>query len=127
MPLKLYLDDLRSPPEGWALARNVREAMRLVEANRGQIANMSLDHDLGLCYCTPCAFSSGEESCLDDSGNPICGCTCHVNEPSGYDFLKWVHETGNWPTYPPIVHSANPIGVQRMLHFIKDFGPYEKA
>ena len=53
--MKLYLDDLRNPPEGWALARNIREAKRLVEANKGQITNMSLDHDLGICYCRMCA------------------------------------------------------------------------
>jgi len=125
--MKLYLDDLRNPPDAsWTLARNIREAMRLCQFYKDTITHMSLDHDLGLCFCHACAFSSGEESCLDDSGNPICGCTCHVNEPSGFDFLKWVHETGNWPTNPPTVHSANPIGVQRMLHFIHDFGPYEK-
>jgi hypothetical protein len=123
--LKLYLDDVRNPPDGWTLARNIREAQRIVEANKGRITNMSLDHDLGICYCRPCAFSSSEEPCQDDNGAVICDCTCHVEEPSGLDFLKWINETGNWPTYPPTVHSANPVGGPRMLHYIKDFGNYE--
>lgn len=124
--MKLYLDDVRNPPDAsWTLARNIREAQRLVEANKGQITNMSLDHDLGICYCRPCAFSSSEEPCQDDNGAVICDCTCHVEEPSGLDFLKWINETGNWPTFPPTVHSANPVGGPRMTFYIKDFGNYE--
>jgi hypothetical protein len=30
--------------------------------------------------------------------------------PTGYDFVKWMGETGNWPKYKPNVHSQNPVG-----------------
>jgi len=128
MSLKLYLDDLRNPPDNsWTVCRNVREAQRFVERHQEDgITDFSLDHDLGLCYCIPCAFSSGEESCLNDNGEPICGCTCHVPEPSGYDFLKWIHENGYWPKNKPKVHSANPVAQQTMKGFIGRYGPYEE-
>lgn len=124
--MKLYLDDLRACPDTWTLAKNFREAVRLVEANAGQITNMDLDHDLGIVYCRSCAFSDMEEPCLNDNGEITCGCTCHVPEPTGLDFLKWVHENGHWPVHPPTVHSANPVGARNMRNFINDFGPYPK-
>lgn len=127
MILSLYLDDLRQCPKDWTLARNIREAQRFVEANHPNITYMSLDHDLGICYCRACLFSdSGGEPCLNDNYEPTCGCTCHVMEPSGLDFLKWIGEKGYWPKVRPMVHSANPVGAKNMQNYINDFGPYEK-
>lgn len=122
--MKLYLDDLRACSDDWTLVKNIREAKALVMANEGKITHMDLDHDLGIVYCRTCAFSSGEDDCLNDNGEIQCGCTCHVNEPSGLDFLKWVHENGHWPPNRPTVHSANPVGAVNMRNFITDFGPY---
>lgn len=122
--MKLYLDDLRSPYPEWTLAKNLREAVRLVESN--EITHMSLDHDLGICYCRPCAFSDADEPCFNDNGEAVCGCTCHVPEPTGLDFLKWVHENNRWPPNRPLVHSANVVGAKNMENFINDYGPYGK-
>ena len=123
--MKLYLDDLRACPQDWVLAKNIREAIRLVEAN--EITHMDLDHDLGICYCRSCAFSDMEEPCLNDNGEPSCDCTCHVPEPTGMDFLKWVHENNRWPPNRPRVHSANPAGARNMENFINDYGPYGRG
>ncbi len=43
--MKLWLDDLRPPPEGWMWARTVEEAMPHLRS--GEVAEASLDHDLG--------------------------------------------------------------------------------
>jgi len=43
--LKLFLDDQRSPPEGWTLVRWPSEMIALLET--GEIDEISLDHDLG--------------------------------------------------------------------------------
>ncbi len=129
MPLKLYLDDLRMAPEGWFRVYDVRQAISLCQTHlpsEGEISHMSLDHDLGICYCRSCAFSSAEEPCLNDNGEVTCGCTCHVPEPTGMDFLRWVHENNAWPPNRPMVHSANVVGAARMEAFINDFGPYPK-
>jgi hypothetical protein len=47
MTYKLFLDDVRSPPDHtWVLARTVRAAIEYVETY-GVPCEMSLDHDLG--------------------------------------------------------------------------------
>jgi hypothetical protein len=42
---RLWLDDLRLPPEGWIWAETVEEAISLMEG--GNVTEASLDHDLG--------------------------------------------------------------------------------
>ncbi|OJT25987.1 hypothetical protein BO221_09125 [Archangium sp. Cb G35] len=43
--MKLWLDDLRVPPEGWTWAKTIEEAKRLLQEHT--VEEMSLDHDLG--------------------------------------------------------------------------------
>lgn len=43
--MKVYLDDERTPPEGWILVRWPDEAIELLKT--GQVTELSLDHDLG--------------------------------------------------------------------------------
>ena len=44
--MKLYLDDQRPAPEGWALVKTPEEAIDLLKSTR--VTHLSLDHDLGL-------------------------------------------------------------------------------
>ena len=43
--MKVYLDDERTPPEGWVLVRWPEEAIALLKT--GEVTELSLDHDLG--------------------------------------------------------------------------------
>ncbi len=43
--MKIYLDDVRTPPEGWAHVLWPDEAIALLKT--GQVEEISLDHDLG--------------------------------------------------------------------------------
>lgn len=43
--MKVYLDDERTPPDGWVLVRWPAEAIALLES--GAVEEVSLDHDLG--------------------------------------------------------------------------------
>ncbi len=43
--VKVYLDDCRPTPAGWVPARWPEEVIRLLE--QGDVAQLSLDHDLG--------------------------------------------------------------------------------
>lgn len=43
--MKLYVDDCRPVPEGWAVARTVREAVAMLEA--GGVGEVSLDFMIG--------------------------------------------------------------------------------
>lgn len=45
MKMKVYLDDERTPPEGWVLVRWPEEAIELLKT--GEVEKLSLDHDLG--------------------------------------------------------------------------------
>ena len=45
--MKIYLDDERPCPEGFTLAKNYEEMIDLLEKNKGNIEEVSLDHDLG--------------------------------------------------------------------------------
>ncbi len=45
--MKVFLDDIRIPYEGWNQIRTVDEVIALLE--NGQVTDLSLDHDLGSC------------------------------------------------------------------------------
>lgn len=85
--MKLWLDDIRIPPDGWIWIQNVGGMIEYFEKDADAISEISLDHDLG------------------------------ENTETGYDFLVWMERQvaeGNF--IPPFisVHSANPVGVKRM-------------
>jgi len=96
--MKLYIDDLRPCPEGYVLARTYAEALEKLESNT--FDEISFDHDLG-------------------------------EEKTGYDILCWIE----WGLYliPTDfantvfkVHSANPVGRQRMLQVIENIEEIQK-
>ena len=43
--MKIYLDDIRTEPDGWVSAKTAQEAIELLKSNN--ISKISLDHDLG--------------------------------------------------------------------------------
>lgn len=43
--MKIFLDDERTPPEGWTLARWPEEVIELLKKEK--VTDLSLDHDLG--------------------------------------------------------------------------------
>lgn len=94
-PVKLWLDDLRVPPdESWIWVKTPAEAIELLE--RGEVERLSLDHDLGL---------------LDDDGNDIA---------TGYTVLLFieeqvVHGTTTFDVPTIMVHSANSAAHARMI------------
>lgn len=85
--MKIYLDDIRVEPEGWVRTYTAHETIVLLKNN--DVEEISLDHDLG----------NDEEY------------------GTGYDVLLWIEEQVFTSDYKPPkmkVHSANPIGVERM-------------
>ncbi|HRE84538.1 MAG TPA: hypothetical protein PLN52_26090 [Opitutaceae bacterium] len=84
--MKVYLDDVRSAPDGWHRVYWPDEAVALLK--RGAVTEISLDHDLG-----------------DDSRG------------TGYDVIAWIEEAVVTQGFQPpaiIIHSANPVGRERM-------------
>lgn len=89
MKTKLFLDDIRNPPDdSWEVVRTAKEAITVLSVTIYD--ELSLDHDLG-----------------DD-----------VNG-TGYDVVKWMEEmVASEPFYQPpasiVIHSANPVGRKNM-------------
>jgi hypothetical protein len=143
--MKLWLDDIRPAPEGWTWVKRVEDA--IYYADREPVEEMSLDHDLGLApVCVDCKGEDVEDDLLrqrfwedvllaprpwyrhapqppDDTftGPVFCLCSCHrALEVDGYQFVKWMAETGRWPTVKPAVHSRNVVGKKNMEALIGD-------
>lgn len=88
MTMKLFLDDLRNPPDPtWTVARTAEEA--ITHLKTGLVVAVSLDHDLG-------------------PDGPL----------TGYDVACYIEQAakeGALPLIPHLqVHSANPVGRARM-------------
>ncbi len=89
--MKIFLDDIRETPEGWRRVYWPNEAIALLE--QGGVTEISLDHDLG-----------------DDARG------------TGYDVVTWIEEAVITRGFVPPkihVHSANPVGRQRMMQGIR--------
>jgi hypothetical protein len=110
----LWLDDIRPAPRGFTHVTTIQEARVLLET--GRVAFASLDHDLGAC--DECAEGMTPDEWLekhDYESMPNCS---HFG--TGYDLVRWMAETGHWPTvYWPTVHSANAAGRRRMEQAIE--------
>jgi hypothetical protein len=94
--MRVWLDDVRTAPEGWVHVKTPEEAIELLRS--GEVEEISLDHDLALATAE--------------------------SERTGYDVLTWLEEavaTGAWSHSLPVirVHSANPVGQRRMEQAIQ--------
>lgn len=97
---RVWLDDMRDAPAGWTRAYTAREAIALLEA--GGVAELSLDHDLG--------------------DVATCGC--------GHDVCVWIEEAVATRAFEPpsiSIHSANPVGRQRMARAIDSIERLRRA
>lgn len=93
---KLWIDDIRPAPDHtWTIARTVQEAMHLLQTE--DFDTVSFDHDLA-----------------DQS----------IPERTGYDILLTIVQDkmdGRKVPTTYLVHSANPVGVERMLGVISRY------
>lgn len=90
--MKLFLDDIRNPPDGedWIVVRNYEDCIAIL--NTGRVTDLSLDHDLG------------------------------ETKYSGYDVATYIEfKVWTEGFYPPkiTVHSANPVGRRNIEAAIK--------
>lgn len=90
--MKIWVDDIREPPAGWAWCPTSINAIAWLEAAKRigiEIESMSLDHDLG----------------GDDTTRPI---------------VLWMCENDFWPV-EVVVHSANPVGIDWLEGMIERY------
>ncbi len=111
---RLYLDDVRNPPDDgggpWTTCRTAEEAKAVLLA--GSVAEATLDHDLG--HCPLCEVVSP-----DDEQVYALDCIVCVHLRTGYDLVRWMAESRTWPATKPRVHSANPVGRAAMVQAIE--------
>lgn len=92
----LWLDDIRDCPfvGNWKIAKNYQEALTVLQ--NFSVIDCYLDHDLS----------------VKQTLNQPC------TEKTGYDVVLWMEANNVWPLNPPIVHSLNPVGSDRMAKAI---------
>jgi len=106
--INLYFDDMRIGPynswedieegwEEWVIVRSAINAQLLLEM--GVVHHLSLDHDMGL--------------------NSVTG---ELN-PDGTALVRWMAETGNWPSGNITIHSSNLEAAKNMKSKIDQARP----
>lgn len=115
--MNLFVDDVRNPPDGWRVARTIEDAKLLLAT--GEIERCSLDHDMGACA-----------ECITRElhvGDMRTDATTYVNWCPHYEdgtrLVYWMVQTNTWPKIKPTVHSANPVGRERMCALIDRYFP----
>jgi hypothetical protein len=99
--MKLWLDDVRVPPdESWTWVKTVEEAIALMDT--GDVTEASLDHDLG----------------TDQQGQEL---------PEGRTLVYWMAENGCWPSDAITIHSANVVGVDYMVGMIERYSSFMRV
>lgn len=96
--MKLWIDDARPAPPGWALARNYEEAISLLA--QGTAVEASLDYDLYL-VAAPASASGLAVATVDHQAK------------TGLDVALWIEEAvgdGRIPALALRCHSTNPEG-----------------
>ena len=101
--MKLWIDDVRQAPEGYAWAKSVndaiekicvREALCAIALRHAKVIEViDIDHDAG--------------DYANDGGDYI-------------KLLDWLEETGR--NYPIRIHSMNPVGVENMRRIMQRNG-----
>lgn len=114
MGIKVWLDDSRPAPDGWKHATNVEQAQ--TNLLRGNVDEMSLDHDLDNPVCANCDFKCGHR----DGGQCANNCACHSNgDRTGLDLLNWMVYWHIWPKKKPVVHSTAGQHAEEMKDIIE--------
>ena len=104
---KLYLDDVRSPPDAtWTVATTAEQARRILLA--GPVECATLDHDLG-----PCPLCNVTEETPE--GLRVVEAYPCAHLVTGYDLVRWMAQAGVWPRFKPAVHSTNSAGGAAMM------------
>ncbi len=98
--MKLYVDDIREPPDPtWTVVRTVGAAIKAIAYFGEHIKEISLDHDI---------------SHLMPNGD-LCKCEETFEAVAHYIALKWHKSTRSSARIPLIIiHTSNPIGARSM-------------
>ena len=111
--ISLWLDDVRDPAKfgavGFVWVKTYDESIDALKS--GTVMFASLDHDIGSCQdCIDKQLHIGDMQTPETTFSNCC-----PHEKTGYDVVCWLEEHPEfWPPFGVTVHSANPVGRQRM-------------
>ena len=101
--MKLFIDDIRRCPQGWEVARNVTEAIRIIATQN--VGEISIDHDS--------SHGTNENTSTEVS------CPCDFTAVAYFIGEKCQNNFIN----PKItVHSVNPDGAKRIKNILQHYG-----
>lgn len=93
--MKIWLDDLRKPPEGFVWINTAYEAINLIKS--GVVEEISLDHDLGPGYngmSTGYDVACFIEQYAQEGGKPI-KVSIHTDNPMGRKYMEMAINKAN--------------------------------
>lgn len=106
--MKLWIDDVREAPEGYASVKSVNAAKKFIEWFEGEVAACK-KHGINNPW-----YQSVLIDIDHDAGD-------YASEGGDYiKLLDWFEETGR--NYPIRIHSMNPVGRENMRAIIKRNG-----
>jgi len=122
--MKLWLDDVRTPPSEYRWVKTVNEAIKLIELSEKNTKeleekahNCFLNRDYqgrNKCYAHANKWSIELIDIDHDAGD-------YASDGGDYiKLLDWLEETGR--NYPIRIHSMNPVGVENMRRIIQKNG-----
>lgn len=101
--MKLWIDDVRRPPNGYFWCKSVNEAKRVIIKEEQSICDpLHNCHPWNIISLIDIDHDAGDYAW--DGGDYI-------------KLLDWLEETGR--SYPIRIHSMNPVGVANMRAIIK--------
>lgn len=100
--MKLWIDDIRTPPEGFRWIKSVNAAIRFIETHESLYRHGDVSEPITLISCD---HDAGDFAC--DGGDYI----------RLLDYLEFTNRS-----YPIHLHSQNPVGVQNMRAIIQHNG-----
>lgn len=106
--MKIWLDDIRSAPDGWISCRWPEEVIKLLETNN--VKEISLDD-------------------LDDPNIIGQGYCSSIKERTGYDVLLWIEEqvvNNNFKPPKIYIHTANISAGKKMMLAVTRIEKYAK-
>ena len=110
--MKLWIDDVRPAPEGYIWLKSSNEALRFIVAHIDEIELIDLDHDAG-----DYANMGGDYIRVLDELERKSHIITRVN---GAEFHNCWH--GRCQEIKFRLHSANPVGVQKMRSILQRNG-----
>jgi hypothetical protein len=106
--MKLFLDDIRTPPDNtWFVVRTAEAAIE--ELKKGRVTVASLDHDLVDGHYP---WNAGHPYPSNDS------LVASTGFMTGLNVVLWMQENNIWPDVGVVVHSQNDEGRKRMMEVI---------